>query len=95
MNIREINEEIKRLEASKTTYENCNKLAILYTVRDGLTEKPDTQRSFAVAGSSEFLNISMGKDPAKVLQVLDEHMDCIKALYPTEYNILIRRIENL
>ena len=54
MNIREIEEEIKRLETSKTTYENCNKLAILYTVRNGLAEKPDTKQSFAVAGSSEF-----------------------------------------
>lgn len=94
MNIREIEKEIRILEQSKTTYENCNRLAILYTVRNGLTEKPDTKQSYAL-GSSEFLSVSSGKDPARVLQILDEHMDCIKALYPTEYSVLMKRIESL
>lgn len=35
MNINEIDEEIKKLEQNEyTTYGNCYKLAVLYTVRD-------------------------------------------------------------
>ena len=39
LNIEEIHEEIKKLEnCDHTTYEVCQKLAILYTVRNNYTE---------------------------------------------------------
>ena len=34
IDINEINEEIKKLENSETCYKVCEKLAMLYTVRD-------------------------------------------------------------
>ena len=43
LNIKEINQEIKTLENSEiTSYPICQKLAILYTVRDHLEKHPDT-----------------------------------------------------
>ena len=39
LNIKEIEEEIKKLENSETTYRNCEKLAILYIVKDHYNSK--------------------------------------------------------
>ncbi len=39
INLREIEEAIKQLEAGAATYNNCAKLASLYTVRDELMKK--------------------------------------------------------
>ena len=39
LDINEINGTIKQLEDGETTFSNCNKLAVLYTVRDYMTGK--------------------------------------------------------
>lgn len=39
INIDEINKEIETLENGCTSYSNCQKLAILYTVKDHLMSK--------------------------------------------------------
>jgi hypothetical protein len=94
MNIREIEKEISVLEQSETNYSNCQKLAILYEVRNGLVRDEKPSKAYSLEGS-EFLSVSHSKDPYEVLKVLDEHMECIKALYPAEYNVILKRIKNL
>lgn len=98
--IREINRAITELENKGTEWPVCNRLAVLYTVRDHMqpyTETPaeETAYSSAAGPASEFIEIASRKNYADVLPVLDELMDCIKALYPKSYSAVIRKLENL
>lgn len=98
MDMNEIQSEIQRLEDADTNYTNCGKLATLYTVRNGLRpEEPHIDNySYSYANApiqSEFINICMAAGFETVLGVLDEHMECIKALYPKEYNSIIRKLK--
>lgn len=96
MNINEIEMEIKRLENGEADYNTCQRLSSLYIVRDHLTgEKPSEGKSRAYIGGSHFLSIAGSKDPDAVLTILDEHIECIKTLYPSEYNVLMKRISEL
>ena len=87
MSATEIQEEIDRLENEETTYGNCTKLAVLYTVRENYRQLPSSSY-----GSSEFLLACSACPIDRVLNILDEHMDCIKALYPKEYSAIIKKI---
>lgn len=99
INLNEIEREIKNLEKGKTDYNTCQKLAILYVVKDHLGGSKDPEitpvYSQKSQPDSEFLAVSFEKDPYEVLKVLDEHMDCIRALYPKEYEILMKRIRKV
>lgn len=50
LDLEEINNTIEELENSRTTYENCLKLASLYIVRENINfkEKPNTDENKAV-----------------------------------------------
>ena len=93
MNIEEINSEIERLEVSQTNYENCSKLSILYIIRDHMA-KPNRIAEYNNP-TSEFLNVVGGAPVNDVLLIIDEHMECMKLLYPKEYSAIINRIKNL
>lgn len=96
ISIEELDKTILELEQRDTTYATCEKLAWLYVVKDHLQpiQKMDP-RSVEKSGGSEFLSACEGKPVEKVLQVIDEHMECIKALYPREYNAIIEKIRSL
>lgn len=91
MDIRVIEDEIEQLEQAETSFENCNELAILYTVRDHL--QPNI-RAYSYGGS-EFLLACSRADIGAVLQIMDEHMKCIKLLYPKEYNAILDKIKSV
>lgn len=93
MNIGEIKNEIKRLENENTTYENCSKLAMLYSIVDHLgQDKPKVSASY---GSTEFM-LAISQAPIdEALNVIDEHMNSIALLYPTEYRAIIKKIKQL
>ena len=97
MDMREINTEIARLEGSETTYPNCNKLAMLYTVKDHLDEprQEPTPRMARAEYSSEFLSVVSGAPIEGVLRIIDEHMECVRVLYPKEYSAIIEKILDL
>lgn len=101
LDMHEIDAEITRLENSETTYHNCEKLSVLYAVRDGYAQedKPVTAHrsaySYASAPSSEFVSAVKSKSLDDVLVVLDDHMAAIQALYPKEYAAVIRKIKDL
>ena len=90
MDANEILAEIERLEQGETTYANCTKLAVLYTIKEHLTNRIPAYSH----ASSEFLLAVSDAPIDKVLNIMDEHMECIKLLYPKEYTSIIRKIKN-
>lgn len=89
MNMKEVEEQIQKLESSETTWNACQQLAVLYAVKDH-AQPPSYSYS---AGDSAFLQAVGGAPSEKVLKILDEHFDCIKEMFPKEYNAIIRKIE--
>ena len=91
MNIEEINEEIRGLESAETNWGNVQRLALLYTVRDHL---PQTTGEVDI-GTDEFTLACCGGNINSLINVLDEHMQVIHAVYPKEYSALIKKIQSL
>lgn len=89
----EVQKEIARLENGETTYSAAEKLALLYVVRDHSEEEPRTGGyAYASEPQSEFVTAFQSVPMEKALQVIDEHMDAIKLLYPKEYSAVLRKI---
>ena len=101
INMDEINAEIAALEAGKTTYATCERLSILYNVRNNLEpDKAPNQStpktayySYASEPESEFKEVARKADFEHLLHVLDEHMKAIEAMYPREYRSVLRKIK--
>lgn len=100
INMDEINAEIAALEAGKTTYATCERLSILYNVRNNLMSNQqsnqlssNTSYSYASEPDSEFKEIARNADFEHLLRVLDEHMKAIEAMYPREYRSVLRKIK--
>lgn len=89
----EIEQEIERLENSKTSYTTCEKLAVLYAVRNPKQART-RQYSYAEAPKSDFLRAVSGADYERVFEILDEHFRAIQTLYPKEYSVIIQRIND-
>lgn len=43
---------------------------------------------------SEFAAVARAAGMSRLLEVLDEHMECVKVLYPKEYAAVIRRLKD-
>lgn len=87
-----IEEEITALEREgETTYETCEQLAWLYTVRDHLRAKDHTDTN----SGSEFLTAAVGIPTPDLMRVLDEHMEALRVVYPAEYDAVVSRIRSL
>lgn len=44
---------------------------------------------------SEFIKVFEGADYIKAMEVLNEHMECVKVLYPKEYKKIISVLKGL
>ena len=86
-----IEDEISALEAEDTTYDTCERLACLYTVRDHQLAK----RSSDSGASSEFLMAAVGVPTPDLMKVMNEHMEALRVVYPTEYEAVVERIKSL
>lgn len=86
----------------------CIKLAAFYTILNNLyPEKQEpvdggysTMPSYddylpQIRTGSEFMDACSQKDIMAVLEVLDEHMEAIKLLYPKEYDSIIEKIRDI
>lgn len=110
MDLKEINAEITKLEAGGTNYSSCEKLACLYTVRDGLTEKEEraseriTPALYSYAASaprretvdseqSEFKKAAYSAGMDTLVDVIDEHMNAVKVIYPKEYEAVVKKLK--
>lgn len=100
----EIKSEIARLENGNITFSTVEKLAMLYIVQERNSPMPEPEpveiqqmpkyayAAAPTAPKSDFLE-AVGKVPIeKALDVLDEHMEAIKLLYPKEYKAVINKI---
>lgn len=94
MNLNEIEKEIERLEQMETTYDVCFKLASLYTIRDhqSRSERRTAEHSFS---RSEFYNAMYDAPFDEAMEILDEHMECIKLLHNKEYSAIINRLKSI
>lgn len=102
MDIKEIQEHIRKLKCEETSWQSVEKLAALCTVRNELEEKEQVtvQESPAVAAysyasepQSDFVKAASAAPFDVLMQVLDKHMDGIKIVYPKEYKLVMQRIE--
>lgn len=88
IDLKEIEMEIEKLESQDINYDVCSKLADLYSIKDHFKPKY-SQYSF---GQSEFLQVCQNAPYEAILSIINEHMDCINALYPKEYSAIIKKI---
>ena len=110
MDIVEINEHIRKLKCEETNWQSVEKLAALCTVRNELEEKQASTEAQAQAlpptsyqaaystkakPQSEFVEAASAAPFGGLMEVLDEHMNAIKLVYPKEYELVIRKIKNL
>lgn len=90
-----IEREIRELEVrGETTYAQCERLAWLYVVRDHLKPTVEDGRTQRLGGS-EFLEACSGVSYPALMQVLDEHMEAVKVLYPREYDGVLAKVRAL
>lgn len=88
--------EIRELESrGETTYPQCMRLSWLYTCRDHLKPTDEEPRRTQRLGGSEFLEACSGVSYPSLMQVLDEHVEAVRAVYPREYDALMARIRAL
>lgn len=103
---RDLLETIEECKAvRRPTASTCQLMASCYTILDHLFQ--DVPRSVNPApvqmysmspepvetGGSEFVRAARKAGMPRLLAVLDEHMDCVRALYPKEYAAIMRRLE--
>lgn len=104
---RDLLETIEECRAMrKPTASACQLMAACYTILDHLL--PESSRSvdpvpvqmYSMAtepvetGGSEFVRAARKAGMTRLLVVLDEHMDCVRALYPKEYAAIMRRLQD-
>lgn len=98
MNISEIEEEISKLEKADTNWQNVQRLAWLYTVRDHLSSDKmpivaNKIQDIMPSYSGEFGEAVSGATIDSVIDVLNEHMQVVKVLFPKEYQEVINKIK--
>lgn len=95
INVDEIEFEIKDLEArGETTYNVCERLAWLYIVRDHIRDGNSGVSSLSgnrtgKLSGSEFMEACSHIDFADLMEIINEHMDAIKVVFPKEYERVI------
>lgn len=91
----EIENEIARLESCDTNYCNLEKLAMLYTVRNNATDEKEGRsvaHELSAENKSDFMAVVDSVPLDKVLSVMDEHFEAVKAIYPKEYEEVIKKL---
>ena len=97
----ELLKAIEDVAKQPDTYAKCQKLATFYILLNSLYPEEDFKNEFSTqfqstnidVGESEFLQKIKGHDINKVLSVLDELMEALKALNPQLYANTLRRFE--
>lgn len=90
----EIDKNINELLEQKASYQVCEKLACLYTVRDHLAAPSTNVTAFCKCDGSELHDAVSGKDIQTVLDILNEHLCALKCVFPKEYDEVINRLKN-
>lgn len=105
IDLREIRETIDDIRRHGTTIGQAEQLALLYIAADYMEREEGVQdeatqysrtaapERVSVEPKSDFLAACDGLDVQDVLDVLDEHMEAIRVLYPKEFAAVVRRLE--
>lgn len=101
VDMREVQEEINKLEnCGRTTYSVCERLSVLYSVKDHAEpeerrpKETDYERERSLAGS-EFMAAALRVPQEQLVEILDEHLEAVRLIYPKEYNAIMRKIKAL
>lgn len=107
IDLREIDDTIRELKDTGTTVGSAEKLALLYIARDYMQREDNPAQtamqvkrsystsSYDVSESSEFYAVCYGLCDDALLDVLDNHMEAIRVLYPKEYRAVIKKIKEI
>lgn len=100
MNIEEIKKEIIELEKADTNYPNVQRLSWLYTVYDHMADDKapivaNKVQNIMPTYQGEFGEVVSGVSIDGLMQILSEHMEAIKLLYPKEYQAVLQRIREI
>lgn len=96
---REIDGAIRECEDAPVSYQNCEKLATFYTIRDHLYEEPVIEHSYDSVqvvdayGDSDFLQAIQGREPEQMWSVMDELMEAVYITNPRLYESVMRKIK--
>lgn len=99
LNQRELLQAIAECESANENFQNCQKLATLYTIYDHLYpqaysyQEPIRKETIEIKGNSEFLKKINGLDTDDVLYLVDEVMETIKILQPKLYDSVLRKLD--
>ena len=80
-----------------TTKKEAEELALLYIVRDHLSdvEPRDSGYSFAADDDSTPFIAAAKKVPTPALiSIMDEHMKCVEIMFPKEYDAVLERLKS-
>lgn len=105
-NLKEIEWAISELENQESSESRYTLLAALYTCRNQLVGIPTPQPQIAAYseaagdnlevlgqyGDSEFLRTAAGKDPEKVLTVIDGLLEALQIVNRRAYDSVIRKL---
>lgn len=95
------------LEHEESSWNNYEKLAILYAIEDRHTEGRQSEEQLYSAystaraetlgdyGDSDFLHAIRGKDPTQAWAIMDELMDTLRVVNERVYNSVMRKIDAL
>lgn len=95
---KEIERAIMECEDGNSSYQNCEKLATLYTIYDHLYSLPEpmvsTKEEIVIGyyGDSDFLKAVMGKNSEAIWKILDELMDAVMVTNPRLYDGVMRKV---
>lgn len=97
---RELCDAIEECENAPASFQNCEKLAVFYSLYDRLfAEKPveieqrSVKNEVQTSANSDFLRVIAGKDWTSLLVILDELMDTIKILQPRLYDAVMQKLQ--
>lgn len=99
LNRKELQSAIAECENAPANYQNCEKLATLYTLYDHLyaeRQQAETIRETIVdvIGDTEFLQAVNGKEAQEVFELMNELIETIRILQPKLYNSVMNRLRN-
>lgn len=103
IDLHEIDTTIEEIRREGHSMQAVEKLALLYVARDYMLRESE-QKENAVQGAvfrpstrlsedaSEFRVACMGVSFERIIDVLDEHMEAIRLMYPKEYDTILQKI---
>ena len=95
----EMESAIREYEDSQPSYQNCERLATLYTLYDHLYSNRQEvvpryvdEETVGEYGESDFFQAITGKEAAQVWQVVGELVDAVSVLNPRLYTAMMEKL---